>query len=251
MLVYWDVMKETQRTDMITITMLYNNISFDPNLTTGWGLACLIEGLEKTILLDTGDNGQILLSNMDKLKKDPAAVDILVLSHAHGDHTGGLTDFLGAAGSVTLWVPESFPDDFKKGVVEAAYELISVDKAAEITNGLWTTGQMGTLIKEQALVLSTPKGLAVITGCAHPGIVNMVEKAKQICSDEIYLALGGFHLMRDSSDRVEHVIDELKNLGVKKNAPSHCTGKRPVDMFRQAWKEDFMDFGCGATVFIE
>ena len=235
---------------MINITMLYNNIRHHPNLATGWGLSCLIECAEKTVLFDTGGDGHILLSNLKKLGKDPLAVDTVVLSHTHGDHTGGLEDFLSAAGNLEFYVPGSFPAQFRTAAEGMGYPVTAVEDPVAISEHIYSTGQMGSEIKEQALVLKTDGGLVVIMGCAQPGLVNMLKKAKQVGSDEIYLAMGGFHLMGYSDHEIGAVIQTIKALGLRKIAPSHCTGSRPMDMFKEAWQEDFIPLGCGAHVTV-
>jgi len=235
---------------MINITMLYNNIPQHPALTTGWGLSCLIEGAEKTILFDTGGDGKILLSNLKRLKKDPLKVDTVVLSHVHGDHTGGLEEFLTVAGDVEFYVPGSFPVQFIKGAEDMGYKVTAVDKSVAICKSLFSTGQMGAEIKEQALVLKASGGLVVIMGCAHPGLVNMLKKAKQVGADDIYLAMGGFHLMEYLDHEIKEVIQTLKGLGLKNIAPSHCTGNRPTHMFKDAWQNNFIQMGCGAHLTV-
>lgn len=232
----------------ILITVLYNNVPQDARLTTAWGMSCLIEGMEKTILFDTGGDGRVLLSNMKKLGKDPAQVETVVLSHVHGDHTGGLSDFLRQAGDVELCFPQSFPGKFKEQAAKTGYKTVAVDESVRIAKDIYSTGEMGQGIKEQALVLQTAEGLIVITGCAHPGVVNIVKRAKEVCQGEVYLVLGGFHLMELPDREVEAVINALKDLGVKKAGPSHCTGDRAIELFRRAWEKDFMELGLGGTV---
>ena len=78
----------------LLIHIVYNNVPYKSGLETGWGFACQIEGLNKTVLFDTGGNGDILLSNMQRLGLDPESIEIIVLSHIHSDHTGGLGDLL-------------------------------------------------------------------------------------------------------------------------------------------------------------
>ena len=138
----------------------------------------------------------------------------------------------------------------KDRIRKKAAEVISVDKPIPICKGVWTTGQLGTSIKEQSLVINIESGLVVIAGCAHPGIVNVVKKAKDMLENEIYLALGGFHLMSYSEGEVKEIIRQLMKLGVKKVGPSHCTGERPIELFRQAWGEDFVNLGCGTKINI-
>ncbi len=234
----------------ITITVVYNNVPHDEDLTTGWGLSILIQGLEDTILFDTGEDGSILLSNMEKLEINLQSIETVVLSHIHMDHIGGLTALLEKNDKVSVYLPCSFPDNIKNNTANMAKAVVLVDKPKKICAQVWSTGELGTSMKEQSLVIITEKGLIIITGCAHPGIVNIVEFVKKYLNQKIYLVLGGFHLMSYQDNQVKEIINELKALGVKKVAPSHCTGGRPIELFKAAWNEDFIDLGCGAELSI-
>jgi len=184
---------------------------------------------------------------MERLGIEPANIDRVVLSHAHGDHTGGLTGLLAMGIRPIVHVPRSFPLDFKSQV-EAAAELVEVHQATKIAEGVYTTGEMGSGVIEQALVVSTAKGLVVVTGCAHPGVVEMVERAKEMGGDEIYLVLGGFHLGGASEGRIKEIIGEFQRLGVRKLAPCHCTGDKAISLFREAYGEDFIQNGAGQII---
>jgi 7,8-dihydropterin-6-yl-methyl-4-(beta-D-ribofuranosyl)aminobenzene 5'-phosphate synthase len=107
---------------------------------------------------------------------------------------------------------------------------------------------MGWTTKEQALIVDTSQGLVVITGCAHPDIANMAEHATKYLDKNIYLLMGGFHLAGRSGTEIREIIQRLKALDVKKVAPSHCTGDTAIHMFREAWKEDFLEGGLGADI---
>ena len=110
---------------------------------------------------------------------------------------------------------------------------------------------VGVLVNVGVTVVVLTTGLVVITGCAHPGIVNIVKKAKEMFKkEEIYLVMGGFHLLSYSEKETERIIRELKNLEVKKIAPSHCTGVKQIELFKRAWGKDFINSGCGATIGI-
>ena len=234
----------------INITIAYNNVPYDEGLTCAWGMACFIEGMQKNILFDTGGDGNILLSNMKKLNINYDNIDIVVLSHIHGDHIGGLWSILEKNNTISIYLPHSFPGSFKDRVSRITGRVISVIEPIRICDGVWSTGELGSWIKEQSLVIITEKGLVVITGCAHPGVVNIVKKAKAMFEKDVYLVLGGFHLMSYSEGQVREIIRQLNELGVKKVAPSHCTGGKPIELFRQAWGEDFVNLGCGAKIKI-
>jgi 7,8-dihydropterin-6-yl-methyl-4-(beta-D-ribofuranosyl)aminobenzene 5'-phosphate synthase len=231
------------------LTILYDNNSHDPNLEADWGFSCLIEGPESVILFDTGADSAILLANMRKLELDPSRIDAVVLSHNHRDHVGGLGGFLVKNPDVIVYLPASFPDSFKDMVRSFGADAEDVSEARVLYTGLYSTGETGSEIKEQSLVLTTSQGLVVITGCAHPGIVNIVTKANDILADEpVYMVLGGFHLAWDTTPQIESVIDNLQQLGVVKVAPCHCSGDAARRLFKEAYGEHYIDSGAGKII---
>jgi len=215
-----------------------------------WGFSCIIEGAEKTILFDAGTKSDVLFHNINKLNVNPKDVELVAISHIHGDHSGGLSAFLEKNNKVTVYLPVSFPDEFIGGVEKAGAKVISVDKTIEICKGVSLTGEMGSLIKEQSLIVDTSKGLVVLTGCAHPGIVGIVMRAKEVIDKEIYLVCGGFHLLNKSEDEVNQIISQLKGLGVKKVGATHCTGDKAIELFKKAYKESFVRMGVGKVIRI-
>ena len=234
----------------MTLTIVYDNNAYDPRLQTDWGFACLIEWGDTTILFDTGGDGALLLSNMTKLGFDPGEVDVVVLSHIHEDHTGGLNRLLATGVQPLVYVPHAFPDDFK-AEVQRHTKLVEIDQAMEISDGVYTTGEMGSGVIEQSLVLKTSKGLVVVTGCAHPGVVEMVRRAKEGSEDEVYLVLGGFHLGQTSKARIGEIIAAFRQMGVQKVAPCHCTGDKAIGHFREAYGEDFIECGVGKVLIFD
>ena len=232
------------------ITVVYDNNPYDPRLQTAWGFSCLVETGKATILFDTGGDGTTLLGNMATLGIAPQNIEVVVLSHIHGDHTGGLGALLSTGARPSVYVPRSFPARFKTDV-RSLTALEEATGQAEILASVYTTGEVGSGIVEQALAVETPQGLVVITGCAHPGVVEMVRRAKQIGEAKVHLVLGGFHLGGASRRRIERIITDLRALGVQRVAPCHCTGDQAIKAFADAFGADFIQNGVGRVITLD
>lgn len=217
------------------LTVVFDNNEYDPNLGTAWGFGCVINYGERRILFDTAGDGPLLLSNMSKLGIDLAAIEVVVLSHIHGDHTDGLSSILEAGGRPIVYVPQSFPESLKTQVRELT-ELREINGAGEICKGVYTTGEVMGDVREQALALETAKGKVVVTGCAHPGVDTLARVARETTEGDVYLVLGGFHLRSASASKAERILDDLQEMGVERVAPCHCTGEQATaDVRRAVW----------------
>ena len=237
-----------QEQDEIKITVLYDNTVAVEGTQADWGFSCIIEGAEKCILFDTGTKPTILMRNIEKLHIDPQKPEFVVITHNHRDHYGGLYRYLEENSKVAVYLAKSFHDQHAERIKKLGAQTVVVDKPVEICKDIYLTGEMGTDIKEQAIVFDTAEGLVVLTGCAHPGIAGIVKKAKEIIDREIYLVLGGFHLMQYSDSAIEKVIRDFRELGVQKVGATHCTGEKQIDMFRKAYGEDFVEMGVGRVI---
>jgi 7,8-dihydropterin-6-yl-methyl-4-(beta-D-ribofuranosyl)aminobenzene 5'-phosphate synthase len=227
------------------ITIVYDNHPYDPRLQPDWGFSCVTNFGETAIVFDTGGDGGILLENMKRLGIDPKKISAVFLSHIHGDHVGGLPAFLRQNSNVTVYVPGSFPARLKEEIRYSGANLEEVRQAREVFPGVFTTGELDGGIREQSLALRSPRGLVVITGCAHPGIVNVVRKAKEIGKDRLHLVLGGFHLGGATSSTIEEIIEIFLEWGVKKIAPCHCTGDRARKLFEKHFGSSYIPAGVG------
>jgi 7,8-dihydropterin-6-yl-methyl-4-(beta-D-ribofuranosyl)aminobenzene 5'-phosphate synthase len=238
----------------LTITIIYDNYPADPACGTDWGFSCLVEGPGKTILFDAGTREDLFLKNVAVLKVDLGRIDLAVLSHFHGDHFGGLEAALRKRPGLTFYVPVDKDRNailYSEKLEKAGGKIIPVDEPLKLDEGLSLTGTLGDAIKEQALILDTSRGLVVVTGCAHPGIVGIVEKVREITGRPIAAVLGGFHLAQADDAAVGRIIGRFKELGVARVGASHCTGDRAVALFREAYKDRFIELGAGRILHFE
>ena len=193
---------------MIHFAVVYDNEAVG-GMIPDWGFSCYIKAGTKAgikILFDTGGNGEILLHNLNLLGLDD--FDVIVLSHQHWDHIGGLNSII--SGASLVFVPETFSAELKRDIARKV-ELIEVGNPIKIGDGIYTTGVLNSGVPEQSLLVETGKGVVVVTGCSHPGLDVILARAKKF--GEVYGVIGGFHNFRK--------IEILKNL--KFVAPCHCT----------------------------
>ena len=230
------------------IFVVYDNNEFDPAFKLGFGFGCFIKTGKVNILFDTGGDAPTLLANMERFKIKPKEVDIVFLSHIHGDHTGGLLGFLEKNSKVKVYVPSTFPASFKEDIKSTGAKLFEVTDSVKIADSIYTTGVLGSLIKEQSLIIDTKKGLIVCTGCSHPGIVHILEKVKEILKKKIYLVLGGWHL--GFSLKTKSIVNDFKRLSVEKVAPCHCTGRRAMRAFKEEYQKNYIVNGVGKIIEI-
>ena len=230
------------------IDIVFNNVPFSEGCTTDWGFACFVRGPEVNLLFDTGCDGDILLKNMRVMDIDPQEIDLIFISHMHYDHIGGLENILQANPHVKLFLPASATGEALSRIGEFGSTTVLVEKPVQVVQGIYSTGELGNEhLREQSLVIESESGLAVITGCAHPGIVQIVERAKTLRENNVSIVLGGFHMMRMNEQEIDKIVKQLQGLEVERIGPSHCTGEAAIRAFKQAWGSRFVDLGCGAT----
>jgi 7,8-dihydropterin-6-yl-methyl-4-(beta-D-ribofuranosyl)aminobenzene 5'-phosphate synthase len=263
------------------VTIVYDAFGLQSTLKKDWGFAALVEYGGKRILFDTGNNGAIFAYNVKELKVDLAKLDAVVISHRHGDHTSGLNYLLSVNPGVRIYAPFEaafFKSPIPKAFLERAKELPPnmryfdgqspdvmsgtpweqgnfqiVRQTAEIFPGFFVlttrSERPGTIeMNEVSLAIRTPKGLAVVVGCSHPGVEKILENAAKI-DPKIYTVTGGFHLVLTPHEEIQRVAGILHDtLKVERVAPGHCTGEPGFAIFMDKFKERFDAAGVGAVI---
>lgn len=232
----------------LRLSVVYDNKAYDEKLKADWGFACLVEGLEKTILFDCGADGRILLANMEKLGIPPARLDVVVLSHKHRDHFGGLGALLSTHSKIEVWLPHAFGPLYRIRLRAKGAQVIDVEASRKICEDAYTTGVIEGWMNEQSLVLETERGLVLVTGCAHPGIIRIIDRVRDQFKKDLFLALGGFHLGRHQPEEIREIIRKFRFENIRQVGPAHCSGDEARALFREAYREDFLDIGVGKTI---
>jgi len=210
------------------LTIVYDNEAKRRGLKADWGFSCLIEAPNlPSILFDAGANGSILLHNMRELEINPATIGIIVISHSHWDHAGGLKDILNLNKDAEIYLPASFM------MALPGRKVVSVKDATQIGENIFSTGELSGI--EQSLALSTDKGILVVVGCSHPGVGHILDAASQF--GEVYGIIGGFHGFRD--------FKRLEDLSLI--VPCHCTQYKSE--IKRLFPQNCLD--CGAGMVLE
>jgi 7,8-dihydropterin-6-yl-methyl-4-(beta-D-ribofuranosyl)aminobenzene 5'-phosphate synthase len=236
----------------VKLTILYDNTVHTPGTRSDWGFSCLVEKNGHTLLFDAGTQPRILAANAKKLGINLSTIRHVMISHGHRDHYGGLQAVLRAApGGVTVYVPPKMPEATLQEISAAGGKVVPASSATLPIPGLKSTGILGEGIPEQGLLIQTGKQNVLITGCAHPGIVAMVHRARDLTGGDINVVLGGFHLSGHSMPAITEIIENFRALGVGRAGPTHCTGERAIKVFRKAYGSDFVEMGVGQVLEFE
>jgi 7,8-dihydropterin-6-yl-methyl-4-(beta-D-ribofuranosyl)aminobenzene 5'-phosphate synthase len=237
-----------------------------------WGFAALVEADRHRLLFDTGARPGTVLANAREMGIDLAGVTDVVLSHHHGDHTGGLLTLRRALSKtnpqalsrayvgpgIFLSRPGNDGRETNETIaLKAPYEatggrFVEVARPTEIFPGAWLTGPVprrhpernwsgqtkvktalglveDTLPEDISLVLDTGKGLAVVTGCGHAGVVNILDFARaSVRPARVYALIGGLHLFPADDAALDWTAGKLRAAGVAHLLGAHCTGIEAV-----------------------
>ncbi len=235
-------------------TVIYDNRTYQEGWETGWGFSCLVDNGKETVLFDTGDNPHKTVSNFIKSGKDIKKIAAITFSHKHWNHVDGLKGILNINKTARIYIPSSFPKKITSLVKENGNEIIYTgEKVEKIEDGIFITPAFDKFFTpaEQGLILETEIGLALITGCAHPGILNMVKKTNELFNRKVMMISGGFHLSAKTAGKVRRIIRKLKEEGVRYFSPSHCTGKKAMDIFKRECSENYIETASGKSLNLD
>lgn len=228
------------------VKIVFNNDVVSDKFIAGWGFSCLVDN---RVLFDTGEKAEYLFNNMQNLNINISSIEMAVISHDHWDHTGGLWELLEKRKGLKVYACPHFSQAFKDKVKKLKAELIEAEKIIEVTKNIFITGEIlkgYSGIPEQALTVKTSRGITVITGCSHPGIVRIIEKVKEANpSEKICLVFGGFHLINSDKREVRMIVERLKEMEVEKVGPTHCTGYDAQEIFKEGYADNFITIKAG------
>jgi 7,8-dihydropterin-6-yl-methyl-4-(beta-D-ribofuranosyl)aminobenzene 5'-phosphate synthase len=215
-----------------------------------WGISFLIG---EDILFDTFGDPKVFLRNLRRMKIDGVKIRHIIISHDHWDHLAGLWPFLEKYKDATVYICPGFSSETKNRIASLGLRVVEAAGPLEIKKGIYTTGQIkgvyaGQDIYEQAVIIKITQGLAIVTGCAHPGIAVIVDEVKKHFGEPIFLIAGGFHLINAPKKVIDKIIRALKFIGVQKVVPMHCTGKRATKAMCEAFGQGFVRIREGKSL---
>jgi 7,8-dihydropterin-6-yl-methyl-4-(beta-D-ribofuranosyl)aminobenzene 5'-phosphate synthase len=268
------------------VTIVYDAFGPPSALKRGWGYSAFVEYGGKRILFDTGGRLDDFAFNVDALHIDLSRLDFVVLTHRHGDHTAGLHHVLKINPGVKIYTPleggffdspvppalaatihrrvETAPDDMHyfdgkyPEHVEAestwpGAKFSQIRAPTEVAPGIWLfsvqSENPGTReMNEISMAIQTPRGLALMVGCSHPGIEKILAVAAKIDS-RIYTVIGGFHLTDLQDTEVTQLVLRFRDQWkVERIAAGHCTGEFAFSEFNRVYGSKFDHAGLGTTI---
>lgn len=235
------------------ITILYENRSDNCQLQEGWGFSAFIEHNQTKLLFDTGGDWTAFSHNASTMNLPYESVTHLLFSHKHWDHIAGFKEVIDRLNPQTkLFLPKAFPRKLLKQATSHIKQVEVISSFSQIAPEAYSIVfhcKEGFRLYEQVLVLKTARGLGIITGCAHPGIISIIQRVqKQFQTDEIAFVLGGFHELFTPPRKTKDIVKQFQTLNVKSVAPCHCSGDHIIRQFKDAYGSNFLKVGTGSVI---
>ena len=264
-----------------------NSVFHLPGALAEHGLSIFLETDNGNYLLDTGA-GKTIINNALVLQIDLKTIKAVILSHNHYDHTGGMVPVLDLRGTVDVYAhPDLFKETYSirggktryigvpypPALLEAKGAKFSFGrKFRQIAPGMWLTGEVphktafekgdidlvlksGTeyvkddILDDQSVVFETEKGLFVVLGCCHSGIINTLSYIlEKLGRRQIHSVIGGTHLGPVSDEQREKSIAALKAFDIERLGVSHCTGQKTACRLAAEFGDRFFFCNVGTVV---
>ncbi len=250
----------------IKITILCENVAGHHGrkvCLAEWGFSAFIQAAGVNLLFDTGHT-DVYKKNAERLGIHLEDTDVVVLSHFHWDHTGGLRfhPFKSQKKLVTHpEVLEKLPAD-ESAKLKQDFAIVTSREPLEFAKNIIYLGEIprendfeagdfkgDKMLDDSAIVIKTPKGAVLITGCSHAGICNICEYGKKVSGQPLYAVIGGFHLFEKNKKAVDKTMDYFK-----KEKPTHLMPMHCVDFPTQAkFHTNFgtVKYSSGDSIVIE
>jgi len=238
----------------VKITTIVDNDVWEKGFSSTWGISFYVETFKEdekhTVLMDTSGSFEKFDKNASKLGIDLTSVEAVFISHWHGDHMGALSQVLSLIKhSVPVYVPSANSSGIRE-IKNANGNPVVCSEPTEFIGGLMSTGEMSKGISEHSLIINVKdKGLVVLTGCSHPGIINILNRTMKASGvDKVYAVMGGFHI---SGTNVGVKVGKfLKELNVEIVSPCHCTNQDARNGIAKIVREKYVKIGSGKIITI-
>ena len=219
-------------------------------MKTGWGFSAIIERGDSIVMLDTGWDEAIFKHNLKISGYKPADIDVVVISHWHPDHIGGLKYLMKANPGLIAYVPGSSansPPDNKRYFVPKSNK--------DLPDGmtiLQTTGadyERSGVEDELSIVAKTEKGPVVIHGCAHSELRNILRNVKKLFPGKIHMSMGGMRYLNKTEPEMRVIAKDLKEIGLEMIGPAHCAvGPASTKVFKEFFADNVFYARLGAVI---
>jgi 7,8-dihydropterin-6-yl-methyl-4-(beta-D-ribofuranosyl)aminobenzene 5'-phosphate synthase len=236
----------------LEIRVVFDNTSAREDLRRSWGFSAVVDFGGHRVLFDAGSDPILLLEHLEKMQIDPKTIEHAVISHQHGDHLRGVYWVFEKNPAMQVHFLDCFPDEAFRRATAVKMKPHRVTEPFEVVPGVYSTGIVEGEPPEQSLVIETSRGLVMLVGCSHPGVVKLVETAQtQRKKDSLRLLLGGFHMLRKRPDEIKTAINRLQGLNVQTVIPAHCSGDLAKELFPIAYGDQFNTAGAGRRIVID
>ncbi len=230
------------------LVVLVDNYRYDPGLESEWGVSIYVEAYGVKMLFDTGPDPDVLRNNALKIGVNLSDLDLLVLSHEHMDHVGGLKYVGEARPGLKVYIPKG--SGLTSYVRSLGLKPMVVNHTVEIIDNIYIIGPLYGPPYEEALAINTRYGLVLLVGCSHPGVDKFVEEAVKYTGAKPYIVIGGFHLIGRSRSCVEKLADKLVGMGIDKIMPIHCSGDYIRSYLKTHYPDKYVEAGVGYELLV-